>query len=272
MDGDGLKDIVTGKTYYSHHKGSPMWDAGAVVYWFKLVRTKGGVDWVPHKIDGEAGIGRQVSVVDVNGDKLPDVVVGGMVGVNVLTHKAEKVDKATWEAAQPKVMKIETPKPVRGPASALNKTTGRAADAIEGEGLRVLKVTAGRTLEQKMTSFPKDKWSGDAQLFWTGGKPGETLTLELTVPATGRYVVSAVTTMANDYATVQFGLDDKPLGKPYDLYHAPDVVTSGVLTLGEAELKEGSHHLTIQITGANPAAVRKYMFGLDYVLLKPVKK
>src|SRR5436190_1398316 len=28
IDGDGLKDIVTGKTYYSHHKGSPMWDAG----------------------------------------------------------------------------------------------------------------------------------------------------------------------------------------------------------------------------------------------------
>ena len=39
-----------------------------------------GVDWVPYKIDGEAGIGRQISIVDVNGDKLPDIVVGGMVG------------------------------------------------------------------------------------------------------------------------------------------------------------------------------------------------
>jgi hypothetical protein len=34
MDGDGLKDIVTGRTFYSHHKQSPLWDAGAVVYWF----------------------------------------------------------------------------------------------------------------------------------------------------------------------------------------------------------------------------------------------
>ncbi len=42
IDGDGLKDIVTGKTYYSHHKQSPMWDAGAVVYWFRLVRGKDG--------------------------------------------------------------------------------------------------------------------------------------------------------------------------------------------------------------------------------------
>ncbi len=28
MDGDGLKDIVTGKTYWSHHTQSPQWDAG----------------------------------------------------------------------------------------------------------------------------------------------------------------------------------------------------------------------------------------------------
>ena len=44
MDSDGLKDIVTGKTYWSHHTKSPMWDTGAVVYWFKLVRGKDGID------------------------------------------------------------------------------------------------------------------------------------------------------------------------------------------------------------------------------------
>jgi hypothetical protein len=122
-----------------------------------------------------------------------------------------------------------------------------------------------------MKGFTKDKWSGDAQLFWTGGKKGDTLTLELEVPATGKYDVSAVLTMASDYATVQFGLDDKPLGGPLDLYHAPDVITSGVLKLGTVELKEGTHHLTIRITGANPAAVPKYMVGLDYVWLTAVK-
>ena len=102
MDGDGLKDIVTGKTYWSHHKKSPMWDAGAVVYWFKLVRDEHGVDWVPWVADGESGIGRQLIVGDVNGDQLPDIVAGGMKGCHVLIHQLDKVDQRRWQAAQPK--------------------------------------------------------------------------------------------------------------------------------------------------------------------------
>jgi hypothetical protein len=270
MDGDGLKDIVTGKTYYSHHKGSPMWDAGAVVYWFKLVRTKGGVEWIPHKIDGAAGIGRQISVVDVNGDKLPDIVVGGMVGAHVLTHKVEKVTKEQWEAAQPKRVKFDAPEFKRGPQSVVDKQTGKVAGAVEGEAMRVLKVSAGQTVVQKMGAFKKDRWSGDAQLFWTGGKKGDTLTLELEAPAAGKYDVAAVLTMAGDYAAVEFALDDKKLGEPLDLYN-PDVVTTGLLKLATVELKEGSHHLTIRITGANPSAVQKFMVGLDYVMLQPAK-
>ena len=102
IDGDGLKDIVTGKTYWSHHKQSPMWDAGAVVYWFRLVRGDEGVDFVPYQADGESGIGRQLSIFDLNGDKLPDIVVGGMKGCHVLLHARKAVDEATWQAAQPK--------------------------------------------------------------------------------------------------------------------------------------------------------------------------
>jgi hypothetical protein len=103
MDGDGLKDIITGKTYWSHHRQSPMWDAGAVVYWFKLVRTKEGVDWIPYKADGEAGIGRQVTIHDLNRDGLPDIVVGGMRGAHVLLHQRKVVDEPRWRQAQPKL-------------------------------------------------------------------------------------------------------------------------------------------------------------------------
>ena len=105
IDGDGLKDICTGKTYYSHHQQSPMWNAGAVVYWFKLNRSNDGVDWIPYKADGQAGIGRQLIVGDVNNDRLPDFVMGGMKGCHVLLHKAEQVDQASWLAAQPQPVK-----------------------------------------------------------------------------------------------------------------------------------------------------------------------
>jgi hypothetical protein len=104
MDGDGLKDIVTGKTYWSHHRQAPQWDAGAVCYVFKLVRGAEGVDWVPFLADPDCGIGRQVSVVDVNGDQLPDIVLGGMKGGHILIQKSSQVDEATWQAAQPKVI------------------------------------------------------------------------------------------------------------------------------------------------------------------------
>lgn len=107
VDGDGLKDILTGKTYWSHHKKSPMWDAGAVVYWFKLVRGDDGVDWLPYQIDDQAGIGRQLSVSDINADGLPDIVVGGMKGAHVLTHRAKVVTPEAWKSAQPKIYEGE---------------------------------------------------------------------------------------------------------------------------------------------------------------------
>lgn len=102
IDGDGLKDIITGKTYYSHHQQSPMWDAGAVVYWFRLVRTDDGVEWVPYQADDEAGIGRQLRVHDINNDGLPDIVTGGMKGAHVLRHNRETVSEERWRELQPK--------------------------------------------------------------------------------------------------------------------------------------------------------------------------
>lgn len=102
VDGDGLKDIVTGKTYWSHHRQSPLWDAGAVVYWFRLVRAEDGVHWVPYLADGESGIGRQLIVTDVDRDEIPDIVVGGMKGSHVLRHRRRKVTEAEWLRHQPR--------------------------------------------------------------------------------------------------------------------------------------------------------------------------
>ena len=138
MDGDGLKDIVTGKTYWSHHRQSPMWDAGAVVYWFKLSRTKEGIDWIPYLADGEAGIGRQLNIADVDGDKLPDIIAGGMVGAHVLRHRAKKVTKDEWLEAQPLKKKPVAMADGLSPQEAAKQMTvppGFKASLVAGEPL-----------------------------------------------------------------------------------------------------------------------------------------
>ena len=102
MDGDGLKDIVTGKRFWSHGRiGDPDRNDEAVSYWFRLVRGPDGVDWVPHRIDNKSGVGTQVVAGDLNGDKLPDVVVGNKKGVFVLLQQAKLVSTTEWQAAQP---------------------------------------------------------------------------------------------------------------------------------------------------------------------------
>jgi hypothetical protein len=104
MDGDGLKDIVTGKRFWAHgSEGDAEPGAPAVVYWFQLVRNSDkSVDWVPHLIDDNSGIGTQVVAGDLNGDKLPDIVVGNKKGTFVHLHSAKKVSKKEYENAQPK--------------------------------------------------------------------------------------------------------------------------------------------------------------------------
>lgn len=105
IDGDGLKDIVTGKRFWAHGpKGDEEPDAPAVVYWFQLVRhADKTVDFIPHLIDSDSGIGTQVLAADVTGDKLPDIIVGNKKGTFVHHHETKPVTKAEYEAAQPKV-------------------------------------------------------------------------------------------------------------------------------------------------------------------------
>ena len=104
MDGDGVKDIVTGKRFWAHGPtGDAEPNAAAVLYWFKLVRgADHTVAFIPYLIDDNSGIGTQVVAGDINGDGLPDVVVGNKKGTFVHLHTAKKVAKEEWEKAQPK--------------------------------------------------------------------------------------------------------------------------------------------------------------------------
>ena len=254
IDGDGLKDIVTGKTYYSHHKGSPMWDAGAVVYWFKLVRGPNGVEWVPFKAADDAGVGRQIGLFDLNQDGLLDITVGGMKGAHALIHQRTKVAEAAWQAAQP-IRQIVKP------------VSSDRALIFEGERLKVLAISDGSASEQGMAGFAADRWSNDSQLWWTGGKVGSKLDLELPVEVAGKFDVLMALTKAKDYGIVQISLDGVKLGDPMDFFNTPNVVSTGVVRIGQSELKPGMHKLTLEIVGKNAAAISGFMVGLDTVQL-----
>jgi hypothetical protein len=61
------------------------------------------VDFIPYLIDDNSGVGTQVAAADLNGDKLPDVLVGNKKGIFVFIHETRNVSRAEWEQAQPKV-------------------------------------------------------------------------------------------------------------------------------------------------------------------------
>jgi hypothetical protein len=112
VDGDGLKDIVTGKRFWSHGRmGDPDRNDAAVLYWFKLVRNPDkSIDFVPYLIDDNSGVGTQVVAGDINGDGLPDIVVGNKKGTFVQIHQKQTVSAKEWAEKQPKA--VEALKPV----------------------------------------------------------------------------------------------------------------------------------------------------------------
>jgi hypothetical protein len=136
--------------------------------------------------------------------------------------------------------------------------------AIEGEGLKVISVSGGVTDVQSGGQFG---WSNNRQLWWIDGKAGDNLVLEVDVEKAGVFEVLMNLTKANDYGIIKMLLNEKPLGGQIDLYN-DSVVTTGALSLGKHELKQGANVLSIEIVGANEKAIKRHMFGLDYILLK----
>jgi hypothetical protein len=258
LDGDGAREIVTGKTFRSHHDRSPMWDTGAVVYRFAPKKEADGLVWVPYLIDGEAGIGRQIVVDDVDGDGLLDVVTGGMKGCHVLHRSKQAVDRATYEKSIPKILH---------PEAAVAAPAEKAKFAIEAEAMKVENVTGGNASVQSMTGFGGGPWSGAEQLFWRGGKIGDELTLEFDVEKTGLYSVSLAATKASDYGVVSIRLDDDTIAEQASL-HGPAVATT-VIPDKMRLLRAGKHTLTFKIVAAAEGAPATFV-GIDYLRLLPV--
>jgi len=158
--------------------------------------------------------------------------------------------------------------PLRGPKPNFD-SKGNVPNALEGESMKVLSKSRGNTQRQDMRAFPKDKWSGNDHLWWTGAQPKDKLELEFEVSAEGTYNIATVLSKARDYAIIQIAIDGQPLGEPIDCFNTPDVITTGLVNLPTKKLAQGAHTLEIQILGKNPEAAPGFMVGIDFLLLTP---
>jgi hypothetical protein len=85
INGDGLKDLITGKRFWSHGRSEPGSDKPAKIYWLQAEKSADGkVTFTPREIDDQSGIGTQFTVTDFNGDGLLDIVTSNKKGVFIL--------------------------------------------------------------------------------------------------------------------------------------------------------------------------------------------
>lgn len=93
IDGDGIKDIITGKRHWAHLESytDPDPNGAAVLYWFRTVRNPrapGGAEFVPDLIHNRSGVGSMVDAVDMNKDGAVDVIVGTNRGGYIFWNRA----------------------------------------------------------------------------------------------------------------------------------------------------------------------------------------
>ncbi len=141
----------------------------------------------------------------------------------------------------------------------------RVAGALEGEGLKILRVT-GKAEPQDWNDVSAGK-----HLWWHEGmKPGDTLAVGFAAPKAGKYHVLARFLSARDYGIHQFAINGRKAGEPMDFYNS-SVKAGKERDLGVFELKPGENEFSATVIGANAKAIKSYMLGLDYLLLKPAE-
>jgi len=136
-------------------------------------------------------------------------------------------------------------------------------DALEAEKLPIIRISKGKTNPQFMLDYGKT-WSDDNQLFWTGGKPGDFMELEIDSKENAEKNLIVQFTKADDYAKIQLYFNGEKVGKEIDCY-SPNVIVSGKINFGKVKIKKGKNILKVKITGSNSKAKKFYAVGLDYI-------
>lgn len=75
LDGDDIPELVSGKNWWAHPVGDPGTDDPAeLVYYRTSPDGSGAIAIERHVVDIDSGIGRQVTIGDLDGDGSPDIV------------------------------------------------------------------------------------------------------------------------------------------------------------------------------------------------------
>ncbi|OYP37106.1 PVC-type heme-binding CxxCH protein [Rhodopirellula sp. MGV] len=102
IDRDGRQDIVTGKRFMAHAGKDVGGLQEPVLYWFQNVATDQGIEFVPRMIDSDSGVGTDITVTDLDGDKRLDLVSCSKRGLSVHFQVGDVV------AYSPEKWKVET--------------------------------------------------------------------------------------------------------------------------------------------------------------------
>jgi hypothetical protein len=107
MDGDGIPDMVVGKSKFHHLEswGDPDPYGAAVLYVYRTVRDKsapGGAYFVPELVDNNSGVGSAIQVLDLNHDGTNDILTQTVLGTFVFYGHPGRWGAATSQKAPDK--------------------------------------------------------------------------------------------------------------------------------------------------------------------------
>ncbi len=171
--------------------------------------------------------------------------------------------------AQPPVERAPaavTPLSVRIASGATARPTLLNIEAEASVDAGQVSVTGGRAGTQPMQPFGSG-WSGDSQLFWTGGSVGAALELGVEVPVAGEYAMEVYVTRAPDYADVEVSVNGQPMGYPLSLY-SPQVMPPVPAQAGSFALSAGLNTIRFEISGKYQAS-SGYFMGIDRLRFYP---
>ncbi|MDQ3682839.1 MAG: DUF2961 domain-containing protein [Bacteroidota bacterium] len=133
---------------------------------------------------------------------------------------------------------------------------------IEGEKMVLEKVTGGDFRYQNSKRYG---WGDNMQVFWSGAKVEDKLTLSFIAEKEGEYDVTARVTFASDYGKFYISLNNIKTQSIVDVYS--DKLSVKTISLGRFPIKKGKNILELTVAEARENEKKTAFMGLDYLLI-----